>query len=105
MLSFLILFPILGSIFIGLVTGKLESSRLRQITTILALIILTATVWLLTQFDLSNPGFQFSEYVPWSDFIGLSYSLGVDGLSLPLIALNSVLTIVAIYSIGETINP
>lgn len=104
MLSFLLWFPILGSIIIGLIPGKLDSSRLRQITAILAFIIFGATVWLLTQFDLSEPGWQFSEYLPWSDFIGLSYSLAVDGLSLPLIALNSLLTIIAIYSIGENVE-
>ena len=104
MLTFLLFFPILGSVIIGLTPGKLESSRLRQITAILAFIIFGATIWLLTQFDLSNTGWQFSEYVPWSDFIGLSYSLGVDGLSLPLIALNGLLTIIAIYSIGENVE-
>ncbi|MEL4895242.1 NADH-quinone oxidoreductase subunit M [Crocosphaera sp. Alani8] len=104
MLTFLLFFPILGSVIIGLTPGKLESSRLRQITAILAFIIFGATIWLLTQFDLSNTGWQFSEYVPWSDFIGLSYSLGVDGLSLPLIALNGLLTIIAIYSTGENVE-
>ncbi|MGK7881740.1 MAG: NADH-quinone oxidoreductase subunit M [Crocosphaera sp.] len=104
MLSFLLWFPILGSIFVGFIPGKLDSFRLRQITTIFALIIFGATIWLLTQFNLSDPGFQFSEYLPWSDFIGLSYSLAVDGLSLPLIALNSLLTIIAIYSIGENVE-
>ncbi len=104
MLSFLLWFPIIGAIFIGSIPGKLDSSRLRQITAILAFIIFGATVWLLTQFDLSDPGWQFSEYLPWADFIGLSYSLAVDGLSLPLIALNSLLTIIAIYSIGENVE-
>ncbi|MDJ0660699.1 MAG: NADH-quinone oxidoreductase subunit M [Crocosphaera sp.] len=104
MLSFLLLFPVIGAIIIALIPGKLESSRLRQITTLFALIIFGATVWLLTQFDLSDPRWQFSEYLPWSDFIGLSYSLAVDGLSLPLIALNSLLTIIAIYSIGENVE-
>ncbi|MGK7883264.1 MAG: NADH-quinone oxidoreductase subunit M [Crocosphaera sp.] len=104
MLSFLLWFPILGSIFVGFIPGKLDSFRLRQITTIFALIIFGATIWLLTQFNLSDSGFQFSEYLPWSDFIGLSYSLAVDGLSLPLIALNSLLTIIAIYSIGENVE-
>ncbi|MDJ0580213.1 NADH-quinone oxidoreductase subunit M [Crocosphaera sp.] len=104
MLSFLLWFPILGSIFVGFIPGKLDSFRLRQITTIFAFIIFGATIWLLTQFNLSDSGFQFSEYLPWSDFIGLSYSLAVDGLSLPLIALNSLLTIIAIYSIGENVE-
>ncbi|MEM8778657.1 MAG: NADH-quinone oxidoreductase subunit M, partial [Cyanobacteria bacterium P01_G01_bin.49] len=43
-------------------------------------------------------------YLSWADSIGLSYSLGVDGLSLPLLALNGLLTIIAIYSIGENVE-
>ena len=60
---------------------QLDSFCLRQITTIFAFIIFRATIWLLNQFNLSDTGFQFSEYLPWSDFIGLRYSLAVDGLS------------------------
>ncbi len=41
---------------------------------------------------------QFVENYTWVDTLGLSYRLGLDGLSLPLIALNSLLTWVAIYS-------
>jgi NAD(P)H-quinone oxidoreductase subunit 4 len=61
-------------------------------------------LWLLTQFDLSSSGWQFTEYLPWLPQIGLSYSLGIDGVSLPLLVLNSLLTGVAIYSIGENLE-
>ena len=104
MLSFLLWFPVIGAGIIGFLPGKIASDRLRQITTIFAVIIFAWTIWLLTQFDVSNSGWQFSEYISWIEPIGLSYSLAVDGLSLPLIVLNSFLTIIAIYSIGENIE-
>lgn len=104
MLSFLLGLPVVGAIIIGFLPGKIESGRLRQITTVFAVIIFAWTIWLLTQFDLSNTGWQFSEYLPWAEPIGLSYSLAVDGLSLPLLALNGLLTIIAIYSIGENVE-
>jgi NAD(P)H-quinone oxidoreductase subunit 4 len=95
---------VLGAIIIGFFPGKLESAKLRQITTIFAVLVLAITIWLLTQFDLTNTGWQFSEYLPWAEPIGLSYSLAVDGLSLPLLVLNALLTIIAIYSIGENVD-
>ena len=104
MLSFLLWLPVIGAMIIALVPGKMKSDRLRQITTIFAVVIFSWTIWLLTEFDLSNYGWQFSEYLPWAEPIGLSYSLAVDGLSLPLVALNGLLTIIAIYSIGENVE-
>lgn len=104
MLSFLLWFPVIGAGIAGFLPGKIESYRLRQITTIFAVIIFAWTIWLLSQFDLSNSGWQFSEYLSWIEPIGLSYSVAVDGLSLPLVVLNSFLTIIAIYSIGENVQ-
>ena len=103
-LSFLLWLPVIGASIIGLLPGKISSARLRQITTIFALIVFAWSIWLLTQFDISNSGWQFSEYLPWIEPIGLSYSLAIDGLSLPLVILNSLLTIIAIYSIGENVE-
>jgi NAD(P)H-quinone oxidoreductase subunit 4 len=104
MLSLLLLIPLLGAITLGFIPGKLAATRLRQITAIFAVATLAVSVWLLTQFSLNNPSFQFQEYFSWAEPIGLSYSLGIDGLSLPLLILNSFLTLIAIYSIGEKVE-
>ena len=103
MLSFILWLPVVGAIVVNLLP-KSDSGRLRQITAIFAIAIFSLTLWLLTQFDLSNSGWQFAEYLPWAEPIGLSYSLAVDGLSFPLLILNSLLTIIAIYSIGENVE-
>lgn len=52
----------------------------------------------MTQFDPSNSGLQLQEYLPWIETLGLNYQLGVDGLSLVLLALNSLLTWIAVFS-------
>lgn len=105
MLSFLLWFPVLGACIIGFFPGKDdESIQSRQITTIFAIAVFAWTIWLLTQFDLNNSGWQFTEYISWIEPLGLSYSLAVDGLSLPLVVLNALLTIIAIYSIGEKVE-
>ena len=104
MLSLLLWIPIATALIVGFIPGKLESNKLRQLTTFFAVSIFGYSLWLLTQFDLSSPGWQFSEYLPWLEQIGVSYSLAVDGLSMPLLVLNSLLTIIAIYSIGENVQ-
>lgn len=104
MLSVLIGLPLIGAIVIGFLPQKIEASRLRQITALFAFIIFAWAIVLLNQFDLSNSNFQFQEYLAWAKPIGLSYSLGIDGLSLPLLLLNGLLTIIAIYSIGEAVE-
>lgn len=104
MLSFLLWLPVIGASIIGFMPGKAESGQLRQITTVFAVITFVWAIWLLTQFDITHAGWQFKEYLPWIKPIGLSYSLAVDGLSLPLLVLNALLTIIAIYSIGENIE-
>jgi NAD(P)H-quinone oxidoreductase subunit 4 len=104
MLSFLLWLPIIGAAIVGFCPGNIEASRLRQITISFIAIIFVLSLYLLTQFNLNSGGMQFSEYHNWLPQIGLSYSLGVDGLSLPLLILNGFLTGIAVYSIGEKID-
>ena len=95
MLSALILIPLLGSLVVGLFpdkTGKI-SRNLAIATSVTALLV---NIYLGWQFDPSTSGFQFSEYAPWLEWIGLNYSIGIDGLSLPLVFLNSFLTLIAV---------
>lgn len=105
MLSVLICIPILGAVLIGFwPAGQLNPSRLRQIALVTSAIALLLTIVIGSQFDPSNPEMQFQEYLPWIESLGLSYRLGVDGLSLPLLVLNGLLTWIALYSSEKSIN-
>jgi NAD(P)H-quinone oxidoreductase subunit 4 len=99
MLSTLIWFPILGAIAIGFL--PLPVARLKLITLTFSGAVLLWTLWLVNQYDFSNPLFQQQEYLSWLTALGLNYSLGVDGLSLPMLVLNSFLTWIAISSSSE----
>ncbi len=103
MLSTLIWLPFLGAAFIGFWPISLPANRVRTIALVVSSSIIFWTVWLLSKFDISNAGWQFSEFLPWIETLGLNYHLSIDGLSLPLLALNSLLTFVAIYSSSETV--
>jgi NAD(P)H-quinone oxidoreductase subunit 4 len=103
MLSTLLWLPILGAAIVGFFPNKQETTKLRQITIAFAFATFAWSLLLLSQFNLSNPGMQFKEHFSWAEPIGLSYSLAVDGLSLPLLVLNSFLTIIALYATAQ--NP
>jgi NAD(P)H-quinone oxidoreductase subunit 4 len=98
MLSTLIWLPIVGAAIVGFFPGNAAGTRIRSITLAIAAAILLVTIWLGFQFDITNPGMQFQESLPWIPQIGLTYKLGVDGLSFPLLALSSFLTLIVIFS-------
>jgi NAD(P)H-quinone oxidoreductase subunit 4 len=101
MLSVLIWLPIFGAALIALLPGSIPANRVRLAALTLAGIILLWNLFLLLKFDISNPGMQLQEYLPWNETLGLSYKLGVDGLSVLLLVLNSLLSWIAIYSSNE----
>jgi len=104
MLSALIWIPILGAALIGFWPGSVSSKIVRNTAIAIAGITLILSVILATQFDTSTGELQFAEFIPWIDVLGLNYNLGVDGLSLPLVILNCLLTGVAIYSTDESLR-
>jgi NADH-quinone oxidoreductase subunit M len=60
---------------------------------------LVVAVWL----RLPPQGYGFEERLPWIPSAGISYHLGVDGLSLPLLALTAVLFLAcAVFALRET---
>ncbi len=102
MLSVLIWAPIISAAIIGLWPGgAAQASRIRLVSLTLSGLILLWSLFILLKFDPSNPGMQFREYLPWNETLGLSYQLGVDGLSILMLILNSLLTWTAIYSSSQ----
>ncbi len=55
---------------------------------------LSLVLWL--RFDTHQGGFQFTERIEWIPSLGISYSLGIDGISLLLILLTTLLTPVSL---------
>ncbi len=65
------------------------------IVTILAFVF---SLYLVACFDSSNPDFQFGLKVPWIASLGIDYAVGVDGISIFLILLTTLLTPLAILA-------
>ncbi|PIZ31439.1 MAG: NADH-quinone oxidoreductase subunit M, partial [Alphaproteobacteria bacterium CG_4_10_14_0_8_um_filter_53_9] len=87
MLTLLILLPLLAS----LITWGLPARAAKSFALLASLVPLGQTAYLLTHFDKTATGFQFTENIAWLPSLGASWSLGLDGLSLLMVALTALL--------------
>jgi NADH-quinone oxidoreductase subunit M len=103
-LSLVIWLPILG----GLVVLATGSDRNASLARILALIAAAAgfvvSIPLYTGFDVSTSAMQFEELLPWIDRFNINYHLGVDGIAMPFILLNSFTTLLVVAAGWEVIQ-
>ncbi|MGV3616013.1 MAG: complex I subunit 4 family protein [Fimbriimonas sp.] len=95
-LTFLVLFPLLGGLvllFLKDDTGKLPKTVGMSfgVGTLIAVL-----AGLLVPFSGDSHQFQFVERGDWFPSLGIAYHLGVDGVSTMLIALTSLLTVIAL---------
>ncbi|MBE9126023.1 MULTISPECIES: NADH-quinone oxidoreductase subunit M [unclassified Coleofasciculus] len=104
MLSALIWIPIISAGLVAFWPKTVAPKVIRQGSLVVTSGIFIGSLLLLFQFDAANANFQFQESLPWIDTIGLTYTLGVDGLSLPLLVLNGLLTWMALYSTDENLE-
>jgi NADH-quinone oxidoreductase subunit M len=94
-LSLIIFLPLAGAIIIAL-TPRLPARLIRLIAAAVTLVALAFALLLLFRFDRSATGMQFEEFLNWIPFVNAHYHLGVDGLSLPMVVLTSLLGFIAV---------
>jgi len=104
MLSALIWVPILCATLMAFLPGTVTSKGARQVALAVAGGLFIWSLVLLLQFNPGDVHQQFQESLTWIEALGLTYSLGVDGLSLPLLVLNGLLTGIALYSTDENLD-
>jgi NAD(P)H-quinone oxidoreductase subunit 4 len=103
MLSAFILIPLIGGVLMWFLPDK-EGKSSRTLAICFAIAVVILNCYLGWQFNTETIGFQFAEQIPWVEWLGLDYSLGIDGLSFPLICLNSLLTLIAIIVTDKAIQ-
>ena len=84
-----------------------EKGLIRWVALLGSLIPLALALYLWFNFDADEPGFQFQEVQNWYVAIRASYHLGVDGISVTMVLLTTLLTplaILASYSIKENVK-
>lgn len=97
-LSLIIFFPIVAGIFGFFVHPN--SVRVYGITIATIEFFLSVVLWL--GFDYGMDGLQFAQYIPLISQFGMSYYVGVDGISLFLVLLSTFMTMVALIGVSIT---
>ncbi|MCL4425038.1 MAG: NADH-quinone oxidoreductase subunit M [Firmicutes bacterium] len=97
MLSSLIFIPLLGSLAILLVPRE-QDRTVKWVGTIFGLIPLLIVAYLWGQYSYSAQGMQFVEHYDWIPSLGISYYLGTDGLSFPMVILTALISFLAILA-------
>ncbi|WP_028323632.1 complex I subunit 4 family protein [Desulfatirhabdium butyrativorans] len=86
-LSALIWFPLAGCLILPFIRNE-KTIRLSTLAMGIAEMLLALPLF---RFDLMQAGYQFQEKTPWVPQWGLSYHLGIDGISLLMILLTVLL--------------
>ena len=89
-LSVLAFVPLIGSLVVA-VMPRDKPVAAKQVALLFALITLGIAVVVALRFDTSVGGFQMVEQIQWIEQLGVSWSLGMDGIGLILIMLSTIL--------------
>ncbi len=104
LLSFLIWFPVLGGLVVLLTGNDRHAATTRWIALATGLITFFVSVPLWVRFQRGVPDMQFVEKTDWISRFHIEYFLGVDGISMPLVLLTTLLTVVVIVAGWEVIK-
>ncbi|MDX2215108.1 MAG: photosynthetic/respiratory NAD(P)H-quinone oxidoreductase subunit D1 [Oculatellaceae cyanobacterium bins.114] len=97
-LTTVILFPIAASLLIPFLPDK-DGKTVRWYALTVGLIDFAILVYAFySQYDLSNPEMQLVESYSWVSTLDLKWSVGADGLSMPLILLTGFISTLAILA-------
>ena len=96
-LSILIFFPALAGI-LGFVVDK-NSAKAYGVAVAAVEFILSLGLWAI--FDTTNPGMQFTEFAPIISQFGVSYNVGVDGISLFIVIMATMMTLLGIVLLRD----
>ncbi len=103
-LSIAIWTPISLGILLLILQKNLSEKIIYKLGNIFGLIAFLITIPLYIFFDTTYSGFQFQEIAPWISHFSIQYHLGLDGISLPLVMLTSLITWLVIFISSNSIS-
>jgi len=94
-LTTIILLPVAGALAVSIV-GRRRPELVKLLALVASVATAALTVWMLVEFEPGQDGFQFVSRHEWIGAWGISWHLGVDGISLFLVVLTGILFPLAI---------
>jgi NADH-quinone oxidoreductase subunit M len=108
LLSTIVFLPLVGAVLVLLAGGRGDRPEREGIVRVAALAVslvaFAATLFLWWRFNAADPDFQFVENRTWLPQFGISYHLGVDGISLFLVVLTGFLTPLALLTSWQSVH-
>jgi len=96
-LSLTLFIPVMGAIFI-MCLPKDQDRAIKYVAAVTTFLSLLLSLIIFGAYDRAVGGMQFVENIPWVADLGVSYALGVDGISLPLLLLTNLIGFSAVYA-------
>ena len=96
LLSWIIWLPVLGMVAIAFIPRD-KTELIKQVSAATTGIQLALAIYLWRIFDASTGSFQFMETAEWIPSFNITYILGVDGLSLPLVILMALIGFISVF--------
>ena len=97
-LSILIFFPA----FAAAIAFIVDKNAIRTYGILVTVIEFALSCMMWIGFDNSNAGMQFTEFMPIISQYGISYNLGIDGISLALVIMTTFMTMISLIGLTET---
>ena len=94
-LTILLALPLLGALLVSLL-GEAQKENIKKIALATSLVTFIAVLLLALGFEINRPGFQYVESYSWIPALGINFQVGLDGISLILILLSTVLVPIVI---------
>ena len=92
LLSLVVWLPVLGGIGVLVLGDSEEGYFAKRAALGVSVVTFIASLWLYKDFNLTTAAMQFEENVGWIDAFKIRYHLGIDGVSLPLVLLTTLIT-------------
>ncbi len=96
LLTLITFLPAVGAVIIMLFMKKEQTKAIKGFATAVAVLDFLISLPLWFRFDTSEAGFQFVEKVSWIPTIGVSYFVGIDGISVLLVLLTTLTMIIGV---------
>ena len=90
LLTLLVVLPLVGAVMVSLM-NKAQAEQIKLVALLFSLVTGALSVYMLAKFPSGQAGFQFVSQQSWVSEWGISWHLGVDGISLFLLVLTGVL--------------
>jgi NADH-quinone oxidoreductase subunit M len=96
-LSVMTFLPLVGALVIFFLP-RASPGQTRQIALGTTVLTFIASLVMLAGFDINESGMQWREHMEWLPGVGINYDMGVDGVSVLLVVLTTLLSMIAVIA-------